>query len=387
MQRRVDAPQPRPRRSPAAGETPPRPRRGRRGPPRRPGLADQRAACAGRPEPGERAERRSIAARSAVHRRDDLRAVAEVELVAVVRGRVVARRDHDAGGGAQVPDGEGQQRRRAPRRQQVHPEPAPASTRAASSANSSDRCRASQPMTTPASPRPARRGRPAATGQRGRGGPDHRPVHPVRARADRAPQPGGAELQPAAEPVGKLGRGRLAAVVEQRRAPRPGPARRGRRRSSARPEHAGRRRSRRPSGARHDAGQHARPAGRPSGPAAAWPGGDHLHMVEPARRQPGRQVADQRDRRAPRRQGGGRRWPRGPWTSPPGRRPACGACGSRPGSRSAARAAPRRRPRPGSAAAWRQRAQPGRVKVGEVGEPRRSRPAAAARPAASARSG
>ena len=49
-------------------------------------------------------------------------------------------------------------------------------------------------------------------GQRGGRGPDDRAVHPVRPGADRAAQPGGAELQPAAEPVGQLRRG-LGAVV------------------------------------------------------------------------------------------------------------------------------------------------------------------------------
>ena len=47
-------------------------------------------------------------------------------------------------------------------------------------------------------------GQPA--GQRRGGAAHHRAVHPVRPGADRAAQPRGAELQPAAEPVGQLRR-------------------------------------------------------------------------------------------------------------------------------------------------------------------------------------
>ena len=53
------------------------------------------------------------AAMPGVVRRDDLRAVLPVDLVAVVLGRVVARGDHDAGRGAEVLHREGGERRRA----------------------------------------------------------------------------------------------------------------------------------------------------------------------------------------------------------------------------------------------------------------------------------
>ena len=58
-----------------------------------------------------------------VGRRHDLAAVTEVDLVAVVLRRVVAGRHHDAGVGAQVPDGEGEHRRgqRAGEQQRVPP--------------------------------------------------------------------------------------------------------------------------------------------------------------------------------------------------------------------------------------------------------------------------
>ena len=54
---------------------------------------------------------------SPIDRRHDLAAVAEVHLVAVVGGRVVAGGDHHAGRAAEVPDGEGQHGRRQVRRQ------------------------------------------------------------------------------------------------------------------------------------------------------------------------------------------------------------------------------------------------------------------------------
>ena len=107
--------------------------------------------------------------------------------------------------------------------------PAPASTAAASAANSADRCRASQPMhhpgcgRRPAGARAASRASPAVaartTARFIRFGP----------AADRAAQARRAELQPPGEPVGQLGGGRwprrpLRAAAPAARAARPGPA-------------------------------------------------------------------------------------------------------------------------------------------------------------------
>ncbi len=61
-------------------------------------LGDQRTVGPAGRDLGQRAERRGWRASiSRVGGRHDLRAVAEIELVAVVRARVVAGRDHDAG--------------------------------------------------------------------------------------------------------------------------------------------------------------------------------------------------------------------------------------------------------------------------------------------------
>ena len=60
-----------------------------------------------------------------VGRRHDLAAVAEVDLVPVVLRRVVARRDHDARVGAEVPDRERQHRRRQRPRQDRGATPGP----------------------------------------------------------------------------------------------------------------------------------------------------------------------------------------------------------------------------------------------------------------------
>jgi hypothetical protein len=151
-----------------------------------------------------------------VHWWDDLRAIAQVELVAVVRGRVVACRDHDPGGGVQVPDGKGEQRGRLPRRQQPCPDPGPGKH----PGGFLGELAGPVPGVAPDDHAGLRRVRAAAggepSGERRGGRPDHGAVHPVRAGPDRAAQARGAELQARAEPVGKVGRGRLAAVVEQR---------------------------------------------------------------------------------------------------------------------------------------------------------------------------
>ena len=143
-----------------------------------------------------------------VERRDDLRAVRPVDLVAVVAGRVVAGRHHDARDRAGVAHGERRARASAAaRRTPGRRSPAPPSTAAVSSANTSDSCRASNPMTR----RPPR---VAQAGGEPGGGAHHRdPVHPVRPGAQLAAQPGRAELQPGPEPGGA---GPVVARVEDR---------------------------------------------------------------------------------------------------------------------------------------------------------------------------
>ena len=161
----------------------------------------------------QRAERPDRGLDLGVGGRDDLGPVGEVQLVAVVRGRVVTRGDHDAGGGGQLPDRERQQRRRARSRQQVNAQPGAGQhprrlvgepRRTVPGIGADDHAGAGGPGLPLAQPAGQRRGR----------GPDHRPVHPVRPGRHHAAQPRGAELQPAAEPIGQLG-GRLGAVVGQ----------------------------------------------------------------------------------------------------------------------------------------------------------------------------
>ena len=161
---------------------------------------------------------------SRVGRRDQLRAVAEVDLVAVVLRRVVAGGDHHPGRAAEVADGEGEHRRRqragaAPARR-TRPRPAP---RPWSWANSSERRRASYPTTTPPPACPSRL--PATRRcRRGRAG-DHGGVHAGRPGAQRAAQPGRPEgerageaarrarrLSPARRPAPRSPRGRPGAV-------------------------------------------------------------------------------------------------------------------------------------------------------------------------------
>ena len=74
-------------------------------------LAHQLARVTAR-QVGERADGRDPGRDLAVGRRDDLAAVAEVDLVAVVLRRVVAGRDHHSGGAAELADREGEEGRR-----------------------------------------------------------------------------------------------------------------------------------------------------------------------------------------------------------------------------------------------------------------------------------
>ena len=144
--------------------------------------------------------------------RHDLRAVAEVELVAIVSRRVVARGDHYAGRGRQVPDREREQRGGTAAGQQVDADARPGE-------HGRDLIgELGRPVPCVPADHHAGLGRsgsalPQPASQGGGRGPDDGAVHPVRARADRAAQAGGAELQPAREPVGQLGPGDLAALI------------------------------------------------------------------------------------------------------------------------------------------------------------------------------
>ena len=124
---------------------------------------------------------------SRVRRRRELRAVGQVDLVAVVGGRVVRRGDLHPGHRAELAHRERQHRRRQRPRQHPHRRsprrPAP---RPRPSANASDPCRASRPTTTV--PRTARRAPATRPGRRSRGARrprSSRPARPAPARAAR----------------------------------------------------------------------------------------------------------------------------------------------------------------------------------------------------------
>ena len=152
-----------------------------------------------------------------VDRRDDLGAVAQVDLVAVVPGGVVAGRAHHPGVGAEVAHGEGQHRRRAGRGEQQRPGcPAAASTRAESRAKTSERWRASKPMTTV---EPGRQ--PGGRARRRPGGPRRRfmrmgpaPSSPRRPAVPKARRPANRSASAASAPPAPEPR-----PIERRRAP------------------------------------------------------------------------------------------------------------------------------------------------------------------------
>jgi hypothetical protein len=135
-----------------------------------------------------------------VHRRDDLASVAQVDLVAVVGGRVVARRDHDAGGAPEVPHGERQHRGRQVRREHHHAEAGagedlgghPGEQVGVVTGVVADHDGATAVLVEVA-------------GQAGRGARHDHEVHPVGAGADAPAQAGGAELQGPGERVVELG--------------------------------------------------------------------------------------------------------------------------------------------------------------------------------------
>ena len=173
-----------------------------------------------------------------VRGRDDLAAVAEVDLVAVVLGRVVAGRDHHAGRAAELADGVGEHRRR--QRPGEQPDRDPGAGHHLGGVPGE--VVAAVPGVLPDDHR-AGGARVLEVRRQARRGPAHdHPVHPVRAGRDRAAQARGAELQRAGEAVRQV-RERLVVTVLDRvddllRA-RPGWPRRGRRRSRRGPGRRG----------------------------------------------------------------------------------------------------------------------------------------------------
>ena len=157
-----------------------------------------------------------------VGRRHDLGPVAEVDLVAVVLRRVVRRRHHDTGHAAEVPDAERDHRRGGRHRHQQGPE---AGAREDLGGVAGEHV-GLVPGVVPDDHRATGQALvQQVRGQTGRGLTDDDPVHPVRAGPDRSAQPSGAELQAAAEGVGRARRGTRS--IRPRSGPADWPARRG----------------------------------------------------------------------------------------------------------------------------------------------------------------
>ena len=168
-----------------------------------PVAGDQRAVGRSHRDPPQRAHVPDRRLDLGVHRRYDLRAVAQVELVPVVCGRVVASGDHYARPGGPVPDREREQRGGTAAGQQLHPDARPG--------QHGRGFRGEFGRSVPGVPAEHHPGLgrrrpvlPQPAGQsRGRG-PDHGLVHPVRPGSHRATQARGTELQPPCEPVGQV---------------------------------------------------------------------------------------------------------------------------------------------------------------------------------------
>ncbi len=161
--------------------------------------------CVGRRGQRDRALRRrgDVLGDDRVVGRDDLGAVAQVDLVAVVGGRVVARGDHDAAVGAEVTHREGEHRRGQRPRQHDR-----ATARGGEHARRvlGEAQRLVPGVVADHDGRPP----PEVRGESRGGLLDHHPVHAVGPGPDRTPQPRGAELEPAAEAIGQLVVGTLA---------------------------------------------------------------------------------------------------------------------------------------------------------------------------------
>jgi len=135
-----------------------------------------------------------------IRRRHDLAAVAEIDLVTVVQGRVVARRHHDAGIRSKVTDREGQHRSRQRAGQHHGP--------ATSSDNHGCRiCGEDVRVVSGVEPddhQGMRLGLFQVCRQPGCRTDHHGAVHPVGAGPQRTSKSGGAELEHAHEPVGQI---------------------------------------------------------------------------------------------------------------------------------------------------------------------------------------
>ncbi len=155
---------------------------------------------------GQRVDRVDGGRDLGVGRRQQLPAVAYVDLDPVVLARVVAGRHHQPVGRVQVAHREGQHRGRQGACQQQHPDPGPGQ----------DPARVGREQLGPGPPvvaddHPVRRV-PAGCvlagqvpGQPGRHPPGRQPVHPHRARAHRGPDAGRAERQRTLEAGRQLG--------------------------------------------------------------------------------------------------------------------------------------------------------------------------------------
>ena len=132
-----------------------------------------------------------------VRGRDDLAAVAEVDLVAVVLGRVVAGRDHHARRAAELADGVGEHRRR--QRPGEQPDRDPGAGHHLGGVPGE--VVAAVPGVLPDDDGAGGAGVLQVRRQAGRGPAHHHPVHPVRPGRHRPAQARGAELQRAVEPV------------------------------------------------------------------------------------------------------------------------------------------------------------------------------------------
>ena len=129
-----------------------------------------------------------------VVRRDHLGAVGHVDLVAVVRRRVVAGRDHHAGRRLEVLDGKGGERRRQWAWKDPDPQPRPGGD----VGDVGGEIVRSVPGVPPDHDPPTRKLGPLVDQplrQAGRRPSHHEPVHPRRPGAERSPQPGGPERE------------------------------------------------------------------------------------------------------------------------------------------------------------------------------------------------
>ena len=176
-----------------------------------------RLAAVAERQRGRRAGARDRGRDLLVGGRGDLGAVAEVDLVAVVLRRVVARGDHHARRAAEPAHGEGEQRRRRVRRQPVGAQ-AGAGEHGGGLGGEALRAVARVVADHDAGVAGALDGVEQVARQARARGPHGGDVDPRRARPEPAAQPGGPEAQPVREALGELVPG---LAVEQRAQLRP----------------------------------------------------------------------------------------------------------------------------------------------------------------------